>query len=134
MHKHLFAAPCAVIPESEPGTARPGFWALFSRATPTRSIISPRLFSLASGPSVTMGGAENGGAATGEKEVKKQDSHTEHRDDFVASVGLSSAGWLLQGARLKGAASLVVPLSSALPTGFCTPGCGSCSVQAAEVR
>ncbi|KAL4448940.1 hypothetical protein ABPG77_007657 [Micractinium sp. CCAP 211/92] len=38
-----------------------------------------------------MGGAENGGAASGEKEVKKQDSHTEHRDDFVASVGLSSA-------------------------------------------
>lgn len=56
-----------------------------------------------------MGGAENG-AANGEKEVKKQDSHTEHRDDFVASVGLSTAGWILQGARRRGpVASFVVP-------------------------
>lgn len=50
--------------------------------------------------------APNGAAANGEKpEPKKQDSHTEHRDEFDASTGLTTAGAQesLQGSKLCGA-------------------------------
>lgn len=37
--------------------------------------------------------AENGAANGGDKpEPKKESSHSDHRDEFVASEGLSSAG------------------------------------------
>lgn len=38
-----------------------------------------------------MGGSTNG-AADGEKPAEKKESHSDHRDEFTASVGLTTAG------------------------------------------
>lgn len=98
-----------MTPDSKPGTAGQGLGPVLTCHLTKGILTFFRRSALARRPSATMGGAENG-AASGEKEVKKQDSHTDHRDDFIASSGLTTAGGILLRGRSR--EGCIVPSAS----------------------